>query len=365
MTSADVSWTFYCPCKDPVKRKHGGAPPENLDNYFVRKESFGTLFYSKSKTPVFNESYFEESPENGSKFILSAPVLAILEITGRCNLSCMHCYRPGAKKNKELSFNVVKNLISEFKDMGVVGILYLGGEPFLHKDLPKMLEESKRAGLKNEIITNGYKISDATIEECSDLIDGLHVSIDGRREVHNKIRGAPDSFDHALSTLGKFSSKGMYTTVLMTLNKLNYANVEEVYTAVSEQGAKEIFIKRMLPAGKGRGISDLCLRRCDVADLENRTKAMQNDKTKIKFGGVCNKPAGDYTFFGCPGGRTQIIIDCDGAAYRCLYQKEPHKSIGNIHNSHVKDIWKRNNETLETCACENSDRCGGLCTLKS
>jgi MoaA/NifB/PqqE/SkfB family radical SAM enzyme len=365
MTLSNVSWTFYCPCKDSIKRKHGGTSPKNLDNYFIRKESFGTLFYSKSRTPVFNESYFEESSESNSKFILSAPVLAILEVTGKCNLNCVHCYRPETKKTEELSFNVVKSLISEFKDMGVIGILYLGGEPFLHKDLSKMLEESKRAGLKNEIITNGYKISDTTIEECNSLIDGLHVSIDGRRDVHNRIRGASDSFDYALNTLGKFSIKGTYTTVLMTLNKLNYTDVEDVYAAVSEQGAKEIFIKRMLSTGKGREISDLCLKQCDMADLENRTKAMQNDKTKIKFGGVCNKPAGEYTFFGCPGGRTQIIIDCDGAAYRCLYQKEPHKSIGNIYDISVSDIWKKNIETLEFCICNNSDRCGGLCTLTS
>ena len=361
-----ASWVFDIPCKnDKIKRKGGGQPPEDIENFLVRKENFGTLYYAKSRTPVFRESYFveNESKVPNAQFILSAPILAILEITGKCNLNCIHCYRPEDKKEKTLELDVVKNLLSELKEMSVVGIQYMGGEPFLHKDLPKMLKESKKSEFKNEVITNGYKISESTIEECSDLIDGVFISIDGKKETHNKIRQAPDSFESAIKTLKGFSERDVYTTIVMTLNKLNYGDVEEIYDIVSSFGARELFLKRMLPVGRGKEHNDLYLGGGVISELENRVKIVLNDKTKVLFGARCVEPTGAYTFFGCPGGRTQIVIDCDGEVYKCLYKKDPNSYLGNIHNEPFRKIWNRNNETLENCDCTYSDRCGGLCEL--
>lgn len=364
METNTAKWTFDVPCKNAkVKRKDDSKPPENTNNFFVRKENFGTLYYPKSRGPLFSESYFVKS-EPGFKFILSSPILAILEITGKCNLDCIHCYRPEEKKDLSLELNTVKNLIREFKDMKVVGVQYIGGEPFLHEDLIEMLKESKRNGLKNEVITNGYNIKKSLVEESSDLIDVVSISIDGKKEAHNKIRQTSDSFESALKALREFSERGVYTAAVTTLNKLNYGDVEEVYTAVSDQGADELFLKRMIPIGRGETHKDLYLTEDNLTDLESRVKRVLNNKTKVKFGARCSQPKEDsYTFFGCPGGRTQVVIDCDENVYRCLYKKDFNSYMGNIHNDTFREIWDKNNKTLKICDCLQSDRCGGLCSL--
>jgi MoaA/NifB/PqqE/SkfB family radical SAM enzyme len=239
----------------------------------------------------------------------------------------------------------------------------MGGEPFLHEDLPKMLKESKNNGLKNEVITSGYNIGQSTIEECSKLIDGLFISIDGRKEVHNRIRQNPESFDSAINTLKEFSKRDVYTTVIMTLNKLNYSDIENVYSTVSNCGAKELLLKRMLPIGRGKGIDNLYLGKDALPNVDDRIRLISNERTKIHPSARCTNLTGDYTFFGCPGGRTQVVVDCDGEVYRCLYQKDANSQIGNIYNNRFKEIWERNNETLTKCDCSYSDRCGGLCKL--
>jgi MoaA/NifB/PqqE/SkfB family radical SAM enzyme len=364
MSADRVSWVFDCPCKnEKIKRKSGGKPPKDIENFFVRKEEFGTLYYSKSKTPIYHESYFVETSNPNSRLVLSSPIRAILEVTGECDLNCIHCYRPESKKEEKLELNAVKSLISELKDMNAVGIQFMGGEPFLHEDLPKMLKRSKESGLKNEVITSGYNIDKPTIEECSKLIDGLFISIDGRKEIHNRIRQNSDSFDSAIKTLKEFSQRDVYTTVIMTLNKLNYNDIEEVYSTVSNCGAKELLLKKMLPIGRGKNVDHLYLGKKALPNLDNRIRLMSNERTKIHPSAGCINLTGDYTFFGCPGGRTQVVVDCDGDVYRCLYQKDPNSCIGNIYDNKFKEIWKINNETLTKCDCTYSDRCGDLCKI--
>ena len=190
------------------KKAAAETAPKNAENFFIRQEEFGVLYYSKSKTPVFEESYFVDAHNLGSQFILSAPIIAILEITGRCQLNCIHCYRPPEKKDKSLDLETIKRLIHELHSMEVVGVQFIGGEPFMHPDLLEMLREAKRPGMKTEVITNGFGITTSKIDECSDLIDGLYVSLDGKREIHNRMRQNPKSFDFAVDTLKRFSDKG-------------------------------------------------------------------------------------------------------------------------------------------------------------
>jgi radical SAM protein with 4Fe4S-binding SPASM domain len=359
-----ASWTFNCPCKnDKIERKAGGKAPENIEDFFVRKEAFGTLYYSKSRTPVFNEIYFEGPIAHNAKYVLSSPIIAILEITGDCKLDCIQCYRPEDKKDKQLNLDTVKKLISELKEMNVVGIQYIGGEPFLHKDLFEMLRITKESGLKTEVVTSGYGVDSSTIDECSEFIDGLFVSIDGKKETHNRIRQKPESFDAAVKALREFSQKGVYATVIMTLNKLNYQDAEEVYQIASDSGARELFLKRMLRVGRGAAVCDLYLGKDDLADLVERMRKVANKRTEITYGGKCASVGGAYAFFGCTGGRSQVVVDCDGNVYRCLYIKDPSNCIGSIYSNTFNELWTKNNDTLNICDCVDSDRCGGLCDL--
>ena len=358
-----AAWTFNCPCKnDKLIRKEGGSAPEGLD-FILRKESFGNLYYSKSKTPIFHESYFEGVAAEKGMFIFSAPVVAILEITGKCNLNCIHCYRPENERASELTFEETKGLLHQLAEMNVVGVQYIGGEPFLHKDLKEMLRLSKDYGFKTEVISNGYAISDLVINECCDLIDGLYISIDGTEKTHNKIRQNPQSFRYAIQSIEKFSKRDVFTTAVMTLNKENYKEIEEVYSIVSAHGAEGLFLKKLLPVGRGKTLNNLCLNKVDLASFAERLVAIRKTDTGISYSN-CVPVQGEYAFFGCPGGRSQVVIDCDSNVYRCLYRKAVEDRLGNIKHAPFKEIWKQNNNTLIRCECKNSDRCGGLCTIK-
>lgn len=84
-----------------------------------------------------------------------------LAVTDRCNLRCFYCmpeeginYLP---KKDLLSFEEIIRLVSLLADMGITKVRITGGEPFVRKDLNKLLENiSAISGIEElHITTNG------------------------------------------------------------------------------------------------------------------------------------------------------------------------------------------------------------------
>jgi len=72
--------------------------------------------------------------------IPAEPYRLEVAITAGCNLRCWGCrygreFMPGA----ELPWSVVQTLLSDAKAAGISSIRFYGGEPLLHRDLPKMV----------------------------------------------------------------------------------------------------------------------------------------------------------------------------------------------------------------------------------
>ncbi|MCS7114096.1 MAG: radical SAM protein [Candidatus Bathyarchaeota archaeon] len=72
------------------------------------------------------------TPDVKSKIWLK-PLYAQVAVTERCNLQCWWCYASSSPdREKELSAEELKKLISFFDSWGLLGVAFGGGEPFLH-----------------------------------------------------------------------------------------------------------------------------------------------------------------------------------------------------------------------------------------
>lgn len=70
------------------------------------------------------------------------PLSASIELTERCNLSCIHCYIKRAPNDlgaqaRELSASEWKELIDQITNSGCLYLLISGGEPLLQKDFKR------------------------------------------------------------------------------------------------------------------------------------------------------------------------------------------------------------------------------------
>ena len=138
---------------------------------------------------------------DGSKraFIEAKKIKTLWFNTGTlCNIECKNCYIESSPKNDRLvylTFEEVKSFIDEAidKNIGTDEIGFTGGEPFMNKDILKMIEYSLSKNFKVLVLSNAMK---PMLNKKDDLLKlnnqylTIRVSIDHyQKEKHEEIRG--------------------------------------------------------------------------------------------------------------------------------------------------------------------------------
>ena len=115
-----------------------------------------------------------------------------------CNLTCKNCYIESSPTNDRLSylsFDEYLKFMNEAKEEGLnlLEIGFTGGEPFLNKDFPKMLNHSVQQDVEVLVLTNAMK---PMLNKRSEILNldkdklTFRVSIDHvDQKKHEKIRG--------------------------------------------------------------------------------------------------------------------------------------------------------------------------------
>ncbi|MCX6695560.1 MAG: radical SAM protein [Candidatus Altiarchaeota archaeon] len=129
----------------------------------------------------------------------SQTVLAVIDVTERCNLKCPVCFAD-AGKGADLSFQEIEGILRGLravKPVPVVAVQFSGGEPTLRDDLPEIVYLAKRklGFIHPEVNTNGIRIA-SDIEYLKRLVDAgvkvIYLSFDGIDDrVYEKLRGRP------------------------------------------------------------------------------------------------------------------------------------------------------------------------------
>ena len=126
-----------------------------------------------------------------------------------CNIECKNCYIESSPKNNRLvylTFNEVKLFVDEAidKNLGTNEIGFTGGEPFMNKDILKMIEYSLSKNFKVLVLSNAMR---PMLNIKEDLLKLNHqnlvirVSIDHyQKEKHEEVRGK-NTFDAMMKGL--------------------------------------------------------------------------------------------------------------------------------------------------------------------
>jgi len=154
-----------------------------------------------------------------------------------CNLACPFCLEgsgPADKRLQLVKFDDVKPLIDEAMELGVEQFSFTGGEPFLAKDLVKILEyaSSLRPCL---VLTNGTEPLQRRMKKLQLLVNSKHpisfrVSIDHHQAArHDEGRGE-GSFDNAFVGLNMLHDAGFNISIARHMDKgEDKANVDQLY----------------------------------------------------------------------------------------------------------------------------------------
>lgn len=177
-----------------------------------------------------------------------------LELTNRCNLDCLICYRKAwHEKTKDMKEEDLFNILEQLKSNDTVEKVVLGGigEPTFAKHIHKVIHELKD---KELIMTsNGTIMSDELVTDIVKHLDHIVISIDGTSEMFYKIRQFPlerimDNVKRITDEKKKLNSSTPKISFQMVLTTDNMNEVDEVVRLTAEHGADQVIFSNIIPA---------------------------------------------------------------------------------------------------------------------
>lgn len=187
------------------------------------KEALEEIKELQEHKMLFTEdAYKEHIPEMKSN---NKVVKALcLHIAHDCNLACKYCFASEGEYHGDrsmMSFEVGKKaidfLIKNSSNRKNLEIDFFGGEPLMNFGVVKKIVEYARQQEKQHnknfrftMTTNGLLLTDAIQDFLNEHMHNVVLSIDGRKEVNDKMRPSPSgkgSYDAILPKFKEFVSK--------------------------------------------------------------------------------------------------------------------------------------------------------------
>ncbi len=200
------------------------------------------------------------------------PQSLTLELTFRCNLSCVMCPldlprimydgkgtngdgKAFVKERRavELTSVDVHGVIDDVAAFGVKNLTLTGGEVFLRHDVLEIIEHAKRTPMKLCVNTNGWYLRPEHAEKLVDLgVDSLSVSVDGPGATHDEIRRGKGSFKRLVEGIANVSAakraRGAtrpQVGITCTIFAKNQHNFSEVVDELKDLGVTSVDFEYM------------------------------------------------------------------------------------------------------------------------
>ena len=179
-----------------MEKKYPNISKEELDNCYTQ------VLQLKEAGKLFAPDTFEPMAGKLKQKTAGVVKALCLHIAHTCNLNCSYCFASQGKYHGDraiMSYEVGKRaldfLIENSGTRRNLEVDFFGGEPLMNfqvvKDLvayARSVEKEKGKNFRFTLTTNGVLVDDDVIEwanqECSNVV----LSLDGRKEIHDRFR---------------------------------------------------------------------------------------------------------------------------------------------------------------------------------
>ena len=171
----------------------------------------------------------------------------------RCNLRCRHCYiHPKQHGRKRLPIAHIERWLTVFAERSPgANVVFLGGEPTLHPDLPQAVRCARRLGFASITIdTNGYLFNHILERVSPAEVDVFSFSLDGATPATNDGLRGQGSYDTCLEGIRKARAKGFHTSLIYTVSRANLEELPAMGPLLAELGVGRFFIQVLGLRGK-------------------------------------------------------------------------------------------------------------------
>ena len=264
-------------------------------------------------------------------------------ITNICNAKCDFCGfavdRFDPKQRRSVTLKEARDVIDICVKNYIGYLLFVGGEPLVHKDLRAMTRYAAERGIRPMICTNGSLWTDQNMRAlASDGLSSVIMSIDAHDVArHEKNRGLPDVCRKIKHANEVFAELGVQTTASVTASRLidDYDKLPGFLTELGFQSCTFSYPLSSL-ASSYLSFSDSNLVSYKTEELIQVFERIKQMKRRSGFPVV--NPAESLTEmqrhlrkepekFGCLGGHKYFYLDWHLNLYRCHFWETPMCSI--------------------------------------
>lgn len=359
-------------------------PGENWDEIFSELDALvsqGSLF---------------SPPAKSAEMTLTPPVKAMcLHAAHDCDLRCRYCFASTGSFHGEralLPLPVGKAALDFLVKMSGgrrnLEVDFFGGEPLLNWDTVKALvhygrslEPGSGKRFRFTVTTNAMALTEEILEYCNQEMDNVVLSLDGRKEVHDRVRLKRDgsgSFDVAARNAALVAEArealGLDYFIRGTFTSLNLDFCKDVL-ALADMGFKRLSMEpAVLPPASELALRpehlpailaeyDLLAEAYELRRREGRPFSFFHFEMDLNQG-----PCRAKRVAGCGAGGEYVAVTPSGDIYPChQFAGERSFRMGNVQSGDFDTLMqarfrKNNVETKTACAsCWAKYYCSGGC----
>ncbi len=272
-------------------------------------------------------------------------------VTNICNAKCDFCGfavdRFDPKKRRSVTLSEARDVIDICVKNHIGYLLFVGGEPLVHKDLRAMTRYAAERGIHPMICTNGSLWTDQNMRDlAADGLSSVIMSIDAHEVArHEKNRGLPEVCRKIQRANEVFGQLGIQTTASVTASKL-IEDYDKLPAFLTQLGFKSCTFSYPLTslASSYLSFSDSTLVSYQTEELIEVFEKIKQMKLRSGFPVV--NPAESLSEmqrhlrrqperFGCLGGHKYFYLDWNLNLYRCHFWEKPMCNIYEFDSSRL------------------------------
>jgi len=291
-----------------------------------------------------------------------------LNISHDCNLACEYCFAHkgdfgGARKlmSEEVGKKAIDFLIANSQGRHNLEVDFFGGEPLMNFDVVKKVVEYAREqekihgkNFRFTITTNGLLLNDDNIEFINREMYNCVLSIDGRREVNDRLRvdrGGNGSYDRIIEKYKKLvagrGDKDYYVRATYTAYNLDFTEdvmhlYEQGFDNLSEEPVvtNESHPYAILPEHFPRIFEEYDRLALKIIDLKKRGESICFFHFMIDLD---QGPCAIRRLRGCSCGNEYIAVTPSGDIYPCHnFVGQDEWLMGSVLDGSFNEEMKRN-----------------------
>ncbi len=302
-----------------------------------------------------------------------------IEITGKCNMKCLHC-RADNEENIDMPIEQIEKIIKFARRFSpnYKEIIVSGGEPLLHKDFEKVMIAIRRTGGESiTLTTNGFVFNKSHLALINNLNFKrciLSVSLDDLSgEIHDSFRRKEGAYDNALQAIkiiGENKNPNVIASMRSTLRPNLIGEMRTMARFAFNMGCQRISFSGIHPVGAAKEHTELWMTKEEKHQFVRNIVALRKQFPK-EFKIETNDPLlcivrgyGDVgeknqlLFDGCGAGSITFNVSANGDMTPCALMNLPIMNVFDLSIDEIAEKYQQNKIIHNLLDANFAGKCG-------